>query len=386
MDFELTEQQKQIKETVRRFAENEVAPRAVEIDETDEFPWDLFHKMVDMGLICAGVSPEYGGGGLDTISQLIATEEIGRVSVGVADIISDQRLCLKTLDLYGTEYQKEEYLRPLVKGNLSSFALTESHAGSDAAAIRASAIKDGNNYILNGVKTFATLAIDAINVIVFLRTEKGAGAKGISAFVVDVNAPGLSLGAKEKKMGQKGVPVCDIILEDCVAPESCLLGKEGGGFKIAMSALDGTRLEAAAMALGGSRGALENSIAYAKERYAFGKPIGAFQMIQAKIADMVTELEAARLLLYKAAKLRDESLKTGKACTLHASMAKLFATESVMKHATDAVQIFGGYGYIRGYAVERIFRDVKILQIFDGTNEIQRTVIAQLLLDLKNRG
>ena len=386
MDFNLSEEQAQIKKTLKKFAENEVAPRVVEIDETDEFPWDLFDKMVKLGLICAGVSPKYGGGGLDTVSQLIATEEIATVSVGVADIVSDQRLCLKTIDLYGTENQKDKYLSPLVKGNLSSFALTESHAGSDVGAIRTSAVKDGDKYILNGTKTFATLAYDAINNIIFVKTDKEAGTKGISVFVFDANTPGLSLGAKEKKMGQRGVPVCDIILENCTIPDSCLLGKEGDGFKTAMSALDGTRLEAAAMAIGGSRGALENSIAYAKDRYAFGKPIGSYQMIQAKIADMVTELEAARLLMYKAAMLRDESLRTGKRCTFEASMAKLFATDAAMRHATDAIQIFGGYGYIRGYAVERIFRDVKILQIFDGTNEIQRSVIAQQLLDFKNRG
>lgn len=386
MDFKLTEEQKQIKKTLKKFAEEEVVPRVVDIDEKDEFPWDLFKKMVGLGLISAGVSPEYGGGGLDTVSQLIATEEIAAVSIGVADIVSDQRLCLKTIDLYGTEYQKERYLSPLVKGNLSSFALTESNAGSDAAAIRASAVKKGDKYILNGTKTFATLAYDAINDIIFVKTDKKAGSKGISAFILDAKTPGLSLGAKEKKMGQRGVPVCDIILEDCAVSDSSLLGKEGDGFKIAMSALDGTRLEAAAMAIGGSRGALVNSIAYARERDAFGKPIGSFQLIQAKIADMVTELEAARLLLYKAAMKRDESLITGQRCTFEASMAKLFATDAAMRHASEAVQIFGGYGYIRGYAVERIFRDVKILQIFDGTNEIQRSLIAQLLLDLKARG
>lgn len=383
MDFNYTEEQKQIKETVKRFADQQVAPRAVEIDEQDEFPWDLHRQMAGMGLIAAGVSEKYGGGELDTISQLTATEEVGRVSIGVADIISDQRLCLKTLDIFGTEYQKEKYLRPLVEGKVSAFCLSESHAGSDAAAIKASAVKEGDKYVLSGIKTFGTMAPVASNLIVFFKTDKTAGAKGISAFVMDVDTPGITIGVKEKKMGQKGVPVSDVIFENCVVPASCLLGKEGDGFKIAMSALDGTRLECAGMALGGSRGALENSIAYARERFAFGKPIGAYQMIQAMIADMATELEAARLLVYWASNLRDESLKTGSKCTFEASMAKLFATDVAMKHATNAVQIFGGYGYIRGYAVERIFRDVKILQIFDGTNEIQRGLIAQHLLDLK---
>ena len=383
MDFNYTEEQRQIKETVKRFADQQVAPRAVEIDEQDEFPWDLHHQMAGMGLIAAGVSEKYGGGELETISQLIATEEVGRVSIGVADIISDQRLCLKTLDLFGTEYQKEKYLRPLVEGKVSAFCLSESHAGSDAAAIKASAVKEGDKYVLNGIKTFGTMAPVASNLIVFFKTEKTAGAKGISTFVMDVDTPGITIGAKEKKMGQKGVPVSDVIFENCVVSASCLLGREGGGFKIAMSALDGTRLECAGMALGGSRGALENSVAYSRERYAFGKPIGAYQLIQAMIADMATELEAARLLVYWAANLRDESLKTGRRCTFEASMAKLFATDVAMKHATNAVQIFGGYGYIRGYAVERIFRDVKILQIFDGTNEIQRGLIALHLLDLK---
>lgn len=385
MDFNYTEEQKRIKETVTKFADQQVAPRAVEIDEQDEFPWDLHHHMAQMGLIAAGVSEKYGGGELDTISQLIATEEVGRVSIGVADIISDQRLCLKTLDIFGTEYQKEKYLRPLVEGKVSAFCLSESHAGSDAAAIKASAVKEGDKYVLNGIKTFGTMAPVASNLIVFFKTDKTAGAKGISAFVMDVDTPGITIGIKEKKMGQKGVPVSDVIFENCVVPASSLLGMEGGGFKIAMGALDGTRLECAGMALGGSRGALENSITYARERYAFGKPIGAYQMIQAMIADMATELEAARLLVYWAANLRDESLSTGRKCTFEASMAKLFATDVAMKHATNAVQIFGGYGYIRGYAVERIFRDVKILQIFDGTNEIQRGLIAQQLLDMKAR-
>jgi acyl-CoA dehydrogenase len=385
MDFTYTEEQKQIKETVKKFTDQQVAPRAVEIDEEDEFPWDLHKQMAEMGLIAAGVSTKYGGGELDTISQLIATEEVGRVSVGVADIISDQRLCLKTLDLFGTEQQKENYLRPLVEGKVSAFCLSESHAGSDAAAIRASAIKDGDKFILNGTKTFGTMAPVASNLIVFFKTDKALGAKGITAFVMDVDTPGISIGAKEKKMGQRGVPVSDVIFEDCVVPASCLLGKQGGGFGIAMSALDGTRLECAGMALGGSRGALENSVAYARERYAFGQPIGSYQMIQAMIADMATELEAARLLVYWAANLRDESLRTGRRCTYEASIAKLFATDVAMKHATNAVQIFGGYGYIRGYAVERIFRDVKILQIFDGTNQIQRGLIAQHLLNLKSR-
>jgi alkylation response protein AidB-like acyl-CoA dehydrogenase len=383
MDFNYTGEQRQIKETVKRFADQQVAPRAVEIDEQDEFPWDLHGQMAGMGLIAAGVSEKYGGGELDTISQLIATEEVGRVSIGVADIISDQRLCLKTLDLFGTEYQKEGYLTPLVKGKVSAFCLSESHAGSDAAAIKATAVKEGDTYVLNGIKTFGTMAPVASNLIVFFKTEKTAGAKGISTFVMDVDTPGITIGAKEKKMGQKGVPVADVIFEHCVVPASCLLAREGDGFKIAMSALDGTRLECAGMALGGSRGALENSVAYARERSAFGKPIGAYQMIQAMIADMATELEAARLLVYWAANLRDESLKTGRRCTFEASMAKLFATDAAMKHATNAVQIFGGYGYIRGYPVERIFRDVKILQIFDGTNEIQRGLIAQHLLDIK---
>jgi len=383
MDFNYSEEQLRIKETLERFADQQVAPRVVEIDEKDEFPWDLQQQMAGMGLIAAGVSEKYGGGELDTITQLIATEEVGRVSVGVADIISDQRLCLKTIDLYGTEDQRERYLRPLVEGKVSSFCLSESHAGSDAAAIRASAVRDGDKYILNGIKTFGTMAPVASNLIVFFKTDKDAGAKGISTFVMNVDTPGITIGVKEKKMGQKGVPVSDVIFENCIVPSSCLLGKKGGGFRIAMSALDGTRLEAAGMALGGSRGALENSVAYARERYAFGKPIGAYQMIQAMIADMATELAAARLLVYWASNLRDESLKTGRRCTFEASMAKLFATDVAMKHATNAVQIFGGYGYIRGYAVERIFRDVKILQIFDGTNEIQRGLIAQHLLDIK---
>jgi alkylation response protein AidB-like acyl-CoA dehydrogenase len=385
MDFNYTEEQKQIKETVKRFADQQVAPRAVEIDEEDEFPWDLHKQMANMGLIAAGVSSKFGGGGLDTISQLIATEEVGRISIGVADIISDQRLCLKTLDIFGTEDQKEKYLRPLVDGKVSAFSLSESHAGSDAAAIRASAVRQGDKFILNGTKTFATMAPVASNLIVFFKTDKALGAKGITAFVTDVETPGIYIGVKEKKMGQRGVPVSDVVFDDCVVPASCVLGKEGGGFRIAMSALDGTRLECAGMALGGSRGALENSVAYARERYAFGKPIGSYQMIQAMIADMATELEAARLLVYWAANLRDESLRTGKRCTYEASIAKLFATDVAMKHATNAVQIFGGYGYIRGYAVERIFRDVKILQIFDGTNEIQRGLIAEHLLSLKAR-
>lgn len=379
MEFEFSEEQKLMRQTVRSFAEKMVRPRAAVIDETDEFPKDIFKEAGKLGLLAINYPEELGGSGADTISSVLASIELGRVSAAIANICSSVRHHLFCLHYYGTDEQKEKYMSGMASGEIiGSFALTESNAGSDATGIKTSAKLDGDDYIINGNKTFITLGPVADFTIVFAVTDPSKKSKGITAFIVEKGTPGFSIGKKEKKLGQKGNPVSDLIFSDVRVPKSNMLGNEGEGIKIALHSLDSGRIEVAALAVGLMQAALEDSVAYAENRVQFGQKISNFQLIQAMIAEMATDLDAASLLTYRAAKLKD----SGRPFTREASMAKWFATEAVMKHTTNAIQIHGGYGYCQDYSVERYFRDAKLTQIFEGTNQIQQIVIAREVIKL----
>ena len=377
MIFDLSEEQKMMRKTVRDFAEREVLPRAAEIDEADEFPRDIFRKAADLGLLAVTLPEEHGGAGADAICSAIASEELGRSSAAVSHICSSVKHHLFCLYHYGTEAQKRKYLGPLARGEIiGSFALTETNAGSDAAGIAATAILDGDSYVINGNKMFITLGPLADLSIVFAFTDKSKGTKGISAFIVEKGTSGFAVGKKEKKLGQRGNPVSELIFTDCRVSRENLLGAEGQGLKIALHSLDSGRIEIAALACGLIRAALEASVSYAKKRVQFGQPVANFQLIQSMIAGMASDLEAARLLTYQAAYLNDQ----GRPFTREAAIAKRFATEAAMKHTTNAIQIHGGYGYCQDYPVERFFRDAKLTQIYEGTNQIQELVIAREVL------
>ncbi|MEW9673013.1 acyl-CoA dehydrogenase family protein [Ammoniphilus sp. 3BR4] len=374
MEFEFSEEQILMRQTVRSFAEKMIKPRAAEIDETDEFPKDIFREAGKLGLLAINYPEEYGGSGADSISTVLASIELGRVSAAIANICSSVRHHLFILNHYATPEQKEKFMPGMASGEIiGSFALTESNAGSDATGIKTTAKLDGDHYIINGNKTFITLGPVADFTIVFAVTDPTKGSKGITAFIVEKETPGFSVGKKEKKLGQKGNPVSDLIFSDCRVPKSNMVGEEGQGIKIALHSLDSGRIEVAALAVGLMQAALEDSVAYAENRVQFGQKISKFQLIQAMIAEMATDLDAASLLTYRAAKIKD----SGKPFTREASMAKWFATEAVMKHTTNAIQIHGGYGYCQDYSVERYFRDAKLTQIFEGTNQIQQIVIAR---------
>ncbi|WP_027416744.1 acyl-CoA dehydrogenase family protein [Aneurinibacillus terranovensis] len=374
MEFQLSEEQKLMRQMVRSFAEEVVKPRAAEMDETDEFPMDIFKEAGKLGLLAVNYPEEYGGSGADSISTVLASMELGRVSAAVSNICASIRHHLFIMYNYGTEEQKRKYMPGMSSGEIiGSFALTESGAGSDATGIKTEARLDGDHYIINGNKTFITLGPVADFTIVFAVTDPSKKAKGITAFIVEKGTPGFSVGKKEKKMGQKGNPVSDLIFSDCRVPKSNMLGAEGEGIKIALHSLDSGRIEVAALAVGLMQASLEASVDYAENRVQFGQKIGNFQLIQAFIAQMAADLDAASLLTYRAAALKD----SGKKFTREASIAKWFATEAAMKHTTNAIQIHGGYGYCKDYPVERYFRDAKLTQIYEGTNQIQQIVIAR---------
>jgi len=378
MDLTFTEEQMMIRKMVRDFAENEIAPQAAHIDQTDEFPMEIIQKMRELGLLGVPIPEEWGGVGADFISYIATIEEISKASASLGVILA-VHTSVGTLPIlyFGTEEQKQKYLPKLAQGEyLGAFALTEPTAGSDAVNIKTTATKKGDHYILDGTKVFITNAGAADVYITFAVTDRSKGAHGISAFIVEKNTPGFTVGKKEKKMGLNGSNTSMLHFDQAKVPVENLLGKEGEGFKVAMSNLDGGRIGIAAQALGIAEAALEHSIAYAKERMQFGKPIAAQQAIQFKLADMATKVEAARLLVYHAAQVRQNNGPSTKV----ASMAKRFATDSAMEVTTEAIQIFGGYGYTRDYPVERLFRDAKVTQIYEGTNQIQRIVIAKQLL------
>ncbi|MBD7966295.1 acyl-CoA dehydrogenase [Fictibacillus norfolkensis] len=378
MNLVFTEEQKMMQKMVRDFAQKEIAPAIEHMEETEEFPRHLITKMAELGLMGIPIPEEYGGAGMDFTSYIIAINELSKVSATIGVILSVHTSVGTNPILYfGNEEQKRKYIPKLASGEyLGAFGLTEPSSGSDAASLKTRAVKKGDHYILNGSKIFITNAGEADVYIVFASTAPDKGSYGISAFIVDKDTPGFSVGKKEKKMGLNGSNTCEIVFEDARVPAENLLGKEGEGFKIAMSNLDVGRIGIAAQSLGIAEAALEFATNYAKERKQFGKPIGANQGLGFKLADMATAVEAAKLLTYRAADLKTNNLS----CRKEASMAKLFASETAMKSAIEAVQVYGGYGYTKEYPVERLFRDAKVCQIYEGTSEIQRMVLSKHLL------
>ncbi|WP_280921763.1 acyl-CoA dehydrogenase [Paenibacillus sediminis] len=373
-----TEEQQMIRRMVRDFAEREIAPFIEKMEENDEYPVDIIRKMGANGLMGIPIAEEWGGAGSDFISYIIAIHEISKVSAAVGVILSvHTSLGTNPILYFGSDEQKKKYIPKLTSGEyIGAFALTEPNSGSDSGSISTSAVRRGDHYILNGSKMFITSGEYADVFITFAVTDIAQGRRGISAFIVDKDTPGFTIGKKEKKMGLHGSGTTQLIFENAEVPAYNLLGAEGEGFKIALGNLDVGRIGIAAQALGISEAALEHSIQYAKVRQQFGRPISANQAIAFKLADMATQVEAARLLVYQAADLRMRGIK----CTKEASIAKLYSTDTAMHAATEAVQIHGGYGYSREYPVERLFRDAKATQIYEGTNEIQRLVISNHLL------
>jgi len=377
LDFSLTEKQKLFQKTVREFCDKELKPIANKIDKEEYFPWDLYKKMGKLGLMGMTVPKKYGGAGIDRISYVIALEEISRVcgSTGIT-VEAHNSLGVGHIFEKGSEAQRKKYVHNLTSGKaIAAWALTEPNAGSDAASLQTTAVLDGNKWVLNGTKQFITSGDIAEVVTVMAKTDKTKGAKGISAFIVEKDTPGFKVGQLEDKLGLRGSRTAELIFEDCRIPKENLVGEKDLGFVGAMNILDRGRTAVAAMAVGIARGALEDCIQYANQRKQFGQPIGKFQAIQWKIADMATEIDAARLLVYRAAYLEDQNIRFSK----EASMAKLFASEMAMRATRNAIQVFGGYGYMRDYPLQRYFRDVKLCEIGEGTSEVQRMIIARQL-------
>ncbi len=378
MTFDFTETHLMIRDTARQFALDELAPSADERDEKEEFPYDAVRKMGELGFMGMMVSEQYGGAGLDTVSYVLALEEIGKVDAAACVIMSvNNSLVCWGLEEYGTEEQKERYLRDLASGKkLGAFALSEPEAGSDATNQRTTARRDGDYYILNGTKNFITNGANADVVLVMAATDKSKGAKGVSAFIVEKGTAGFSVAKKEKKLGIRSSDTVSLAFEECRVPAENRIGEEGFGIKFALRTLDGGRIGIATQALAIAEASLEASVNYSKQRKAFDHVIADFQAIQFKLADMSTNIEAARGLILHAATLKDRREPFGTA----AAMAKLFASRVAVECALEAVQIHGGYGYIREYKVERYLRDSKITEIYEGTSEVQRLVIARSLL------
>lgn len=378
MDFQLTEEQELIIKMAQEFAQTEVAPKAAEVDKNHRFPEETVARMGELGLMGIPISEEYGGSGSDYLTYVMVVEELARACATTGVILSvHMSVCTYPIYQLGTDDQKEKYVTPLAAGEkLGAFALTEPGAGSDAAAQLTTAVLDGDRYVLNGTKCFITNGAYADVFIVSAMTDKSKGTKGISAFIVEKDFPGFSVGQIEDKMGIKGSSTTEIILKDCIVPAENMLGKEGDGFKVAMTALDGGRISIGAQAVGIAQASLDASIAYAKERKQFGKPIAAFQAIQFMIAEMATKIEAARGLVHRAAWLKDNHLPV----TQTSAMAKYYAAETASWCTNRAVQIHGGAGYTTAYPVERFMRDAKITEIYEGTTEIQKVVIAGSLL------
>lgn len=377
MDFKLSEEHEMIRKMVRDFAQKEVAPSAAQRDEDETFDMAIFHKMAELGLTGIPWPEEYGGIGSDYLAYVIAVEELSRVCASTGVVLSAHTsLAGWPLFKYGNEEQKQKYLRPLAEGTkVGAYCLTEAGSGSDAGGMKTTAKLDGDDYVLNGSKIFITNGGIADTYIVFAVTDPESKHKGTSAFIVESTFEGFSVGKKEKKMGIRSSPTTEVVLDNCRVPKENLLGEEGDGFVIAMKTLDGGRNGIAAQAVGIAQGALDAAVDYSKERTQFGKPIVANQGISFKLADMATATEASRLLTYQAAWLESNDLPYGKA----SAMAKLMAGDTAMKVTTEAVQVFGGYGYTKDYPVERYMRDAKITQIYEGTQEIQRLVISRML-------
>lgn len=378
MNFQLTEEQELIRQMVREFAETEVKPIAAEIDKNHRFPEETLQKLKDLNLMGVIIPEEYGGSGADAISYMIVIEELSRAcaSTGIILATHTSLVCYPILK-YGTEEQKQKYLVPLASGEkLGAFCLTEPGAGTDAASQQTTAVLDGDYYVLNGSKCFITNGGYADTYIVMAMTDKGKGTKGISAFIMEKDFPGFIVGQTEDKLGIRGSSTTEIIFNDCRVPKENLLGQEGQGFKIAMHSLDVGRAGVGAQALGIAQACLDESVKYAKERVQFGKPIGSFQAIQWMLADMATKIQCARHLVYHAAWLKENNLPF----SAEAAMAKLYASETAMEAGIKAVQIHGGHGYTTNYPVERFLRDAKITEIYEGTTEVMKMVIAGNLL------
>ena len=378
MDFKLSKEHELLRKMYREFAQNEVKPLAAELDEEERFPKETIPKLAKLGMLGIPFPKKYGGAGGDNLAYAICVEEIAKTCGTTSVIIcAHTSLCSYPIYAYGTEEQKVKYLPDLLSGRkLGAFGLTEPGAGTDASGQQTTAVLEGDHYVLNGVKCFITNATEAETFVVFAMTDKSKGNHGISAFIVEKDFPGFSIGKHEKKMGIRGSATSDLIFEDCIVPKENLLGQEGKGFKIAMGTLDGGRVGVAAQALGIGEGAIDEAIAYTKERVQFGKRISQFQNTQFQLADMKARADAAQLLVYRAACAKDDG---DPKCGFYSSMAKLFAAEMASDVTRRAVQLFGGYGYTREYPVERMMRDAKITEIYEGTSEVQRMVIANNL-------
>jgi len=384
MDFTLSEEQELIKKTASDFARDQLAPGVIERDEKAEFPTDAVKKLSELGFMGMMVPEEWGGAGMDTIAYTLAMEEISKIdaSVGVIMSVNNSLVCQMLLN-FGNEYQKEKYLKPLAQGAwLGAFSLSEPQSGSDAGNMLTYARREGDNYIINGVKNWVTNGISSDLVLLVCITEKGLGTNGISILIVEKGTPGFKMGKKENKLGIRGSDTCELYFEECKVPAANLIGEEGNGFKIALTILDGGRIGIASQALGIAKGALDKSVEYALQRKQFGKSLSEFGAIKSKLAQMAIHVEAARLLIHKAAKLKDDH----KSFTSEAAMAKNFASGTAMEAATQCVQIYGGYGYMKEYGVERLMRDAKITQIYEGTSEIQELVISRNLLNKAKKG
>ncbi len=378
MEYGFTDEQKEIVELTSKIAREKILPVRAELDETEEFPWEIINVLADAGLFGIYIPEEYGGLGFGNLENCLAIEELSKHCIGVSVSFAASGLGAYPILLHGNEEQKKKYLPPIASGKkIAAFGLTESSAGSDAAAIRTTAVRDGNEYVINGVKQWITNGGEAEIYSIVAKTDKSKGARGASAFIIEKDTPGFTFGKKEKKLGIRTSATRELVFEDCRVPKENMIGREGVGFIVTMKTFDQTRPGIAIQGVGLAQGALEAVIEYARERRTFGKPIIAHQAIQHMIADMATEIEAARALTYLAARTADNNSKD---LSKVSSMSKLFATDVAMRVTTDVVQIFGGYGYMREYPVEKMMRDAKILQIYEGTNQIQRNVIGQHLI------
>lgn len=379
MELVFTEEQKMMQKMVRDFAEKEIAPVVEKMEETDEFPREVIKRMGELGLMGIPIPEAYGGAEMDYTSYIIAIHELSKVSATIGVILS-VHTSVGTLPIlnFGTEEQKQRYIPKLASGEyLGAFALTEASSGSDASSMKTRAVRNGDHYVLNGSKIFITNGGEADTYVAFARTNaEEKGSKGVTAFIIDKDTPGFSIGKKEKKMGLNGSNTVEIIFEDARVPVENRLGEEGEGFRIAMANLESGRIGIAAQSLGIAEAALNYAVSYAKERQQFGKPIGQNQGLGFKLADMATEVEAAKLLTYRAADLKNQ----GVPCMQQVSMAKLFASKTAVKASIEAVQVYGGYGYTKEYPVERLFRDAKVCEIYEGTSEIQKIVISRNLM------
>jgi alkylation response protein AidB-like acyl-CoA dehydrogenase len=378
MDYDFTEEQNEIVELTRKIAKERMLPVRAELDEGEEFPWEIMHILGEAGLFGIYIPEEYGGLGFGNMENCLAVEELSKCCIGISVSFAASGLGAYPILLYGSEEQKKKYLPDIASGKkLAAFGLTESAAGSDAAAIRTTAQKDGNEYVLNGVKQWITNGGEAETYSVIAITNKTKGPRGASAFIVEKDTPGFTFGKKEKKLGIRASATRELVFEDCRVPKENLIAREGMGFIVAMKTFDQTRPGIASQGVGLAQGALDAAVEYARERETFGRPLIAHQAVQHMLADMATQTEAARQLTYLSARAAD---KGSKDLPKVSAMSKLFATDVAMKVTTDVVQIFGGYGYMRDYPVEKMMRDAKILQIYEGTNQIQRNVIGQHLI------